>query len=497
MYRMLMGLLAVLLLMLAGLSASAQETGSAFYDDGVFAYEDGDYKAAETAFKKALDSDPKSPYANHYLGKTYIKMEQYKKAKAFMEAAWQGDPDLPDLAFDRAFLYYKMEQYTKAAGFFKAVLEEEPSRIMASFYCGVSLYRNRQYAQANPYLVAAAEKSPDLKVKAYYFSGLCHFYMGQEDRALERLSYVKTNTDSEVVRGNTGRWIQTIETGKKERKPYKLQVRLAYEYDDNVPLEPRDQDDLYSEEKDSLIFGYAAGEYNFVDQEAFILGAGISRFQTWHVELDEYDSSETSGNLYGRYMAAPFSFGLQVVPSIYQIDGEDYLFTTEVTPAVSYAVNQQWSLWLAYTYAGNDYRQSDYDDRDGTSHEIFLDDVYTLKDDKGFFLGGIGYEDNSASEDEYDWSRLTIRVGGSFNMPYEIRFGVMGTYAAKTYKNEDPIEDKTREDTRYKITLSLAKELYYDWLEIATEFTYTKNDSNIGDYEYTRQIIGIGLSATF
>ncbi len=497
MYRVLMVSLAVLFLVLSANLASAQQVINAFYDEGIFAYEDGNYTAAETAFQKALKSNRNNPAANHFLGKTYIKMEQYKKAGKYIENAWKLDAEMPDLAFDRAFLYYKLEKYGKAALLFQAVLEDEPSRLMAGFYCGVSFYRDRQYRQANPYLLAAAQKSPDLKVKSYYFSGLCHYYMDQQDQALDRMNYVRSNTDSEEVRANADRWIQTIQAGKKVRKPYKLEIRLAYEYDDNVPLEPSDQDDLYSEEKDSLIFGYAAGQYNLVNQDNFILGAGVSRFQTWHTELDEYDSSETAGKIYARYKAAPFSFGLDVAPSIYQLDEEDYLFTTEVSPSFSYAVNQQWSLWLTYTYSDNDFRQSDYDDRDGTSHEIFLDDVYTLANDKGYLLGGIGYEDNTAEEEQYDYGRLTLRVGGSFELPYKLTFGVLGTYAAKTYKEEDPIEDETREDKRYKITASLSRDLYGDWLEIAAEYTYTKNDSNISNYEYTRQIVGIGLKATF
>ncbi len=491
MYRILMASLAALVLLLVGYSASAQQVISAFYDEGVFAFEDGDYKTAEAAFVKALNSDPENPAVNHFLGKTYIKLEQYKKAKAVIEKAWKADPDSPDLAFDRALLYYKLEQYGKAAGLFQAVLEEEPSRVMAQFYCGVSLYRDRRYPQANPYLLAAAQNSRDLKVKAYYFSGLCHYYMNQQDLALGRMNYVISNSDSETVRTNAGRWIQTIQAGKQAHKPYKLDLRLAYEYDDNVPLEPRGQDDLYSEEKDSLVFAYAAGEYNFVTRERFILGAGVSRFQTWHVELDEYDSSETAGKLYGRYKAAPFSIGLQIVPSVYQLDGEDYLLTTEFNPTFSYAIGKQYTLWLSYTYADNDFRQSDYDDRDGTNHEVFLDDVYVLANDKGFLLGGIGYEVNNAKKEQYDYNRLTLRAGGSFELPHKFDFGVSGTYAAKNY------EDETREDKRYKITMSLARAFYYPWLEIAAEFTYTKNDSNISDYEYTRQIVGIGLRATF
>jgi Tfp pilus assembly protein PilF len=495
MYRVLIGSLVVLFLMTAGHPLWAQETGSAFYDEGVFAYEDGDYQTAEAAFRKALTSDPNSPSTNHYLGKTYIKMERFGEAKPFIETAWKGDPDLTDLAFDRAFLYYKMTDYDKAAVLFQEVLEEEPARVMAGFYCGVSLYRNRQYQKANPYLTAA-EKNPDLKVKASYYSGLCLFYMGQNTQAVDKMTYVEANTDSKDVRENAGRWIEKIKAEIKEDKPYRLQVKLAYEYDDNVPLEPTDQD-LYADEKDSVILGSVAGEYTFFKQDAIILGAGISRFQSWHMDLDEYNASDTALELNGRYLADPFTYGLQISPRIYQLDGDDYLFTTQFRPEVSYTIDQQLSLWLSYAFSNQDYRKRAYDDRDSDNHEVFLDTVYLFANDKGYALGGIGYEYNDASEDLYDYGRLTVRAGGSFDLAYALRFGVLGTYTGKAYKNDDAVDDKKREDTRYKIDLSLSRELYYEWLEIAAEVTYTKNNSNINAYEYTRKTVGIGLSAAF
>ena len=120
-----------------------------------------------------------------------------------------------------------------------------------------------------------------------------------------------------------------------------------------------------------------------------------------------------------------------------------------------------------------------------------------LGDDKGYVLGGIGYEYNDASEDPYDYGRLTFRAGGSFDLAYALRVGVLAVYAGKAYKHDDAIEDKKREDERYKFTVSLSRELYYKWLEIVAEATYTKNHSNINDYEYTRKVAGIGLSAAF
>ena len=107
-------------------------------------------------------------------------------------------------------------------------------------------------------------------------------------------------------------------------------------------------------------------------------------------------------------------------------------------------------------------------------------------------MGGIGYEDNTASEVLNDYSRLSLRADGLFELPLDMHFNVAGKYWKKEYKEDDSLDS-----TRYSIALSLGHSLYFDWLEIAAEYGYTNNDSNYDDDDFTRQLIGIVLTATF
>jgi Tfp pilus assembly protein PilF len=490
--------LTALLLVFFGFQVQAQEAGSTYYDLGIFAYEDGNYMEAEIHFKKALKADSGNPSYNHYMGKTYIKMDQYQDAEKFIETAWKKDPELPHLAYDRAFLYYKMSQYGKAGKFFKKVIKDDPAHVLAYFYGGICLYRDGRYKEADSYLMTSAEKSPELKVKAFYYSGLCQYYMGQDEAAIQKLSYVQANSDSEKAKSNAAKWIEKINETKKERKRYEIQAKLAYMYDDNVPI--YDILEEYSDESDALILGYLSGRYNVLNREDFVLGAGLSRIQTWHFDLTEFDTSETEIDLYARYFSYPFIWGLSVLPTLHQVDGEDFLLVYQIKPEASYMINKQLTVRLSYGYLMNDYRQDDYDDMDGSTHEVFLESIRTgfgPEGKKGYFLGGIGYEYNTAEEEVHDYGEIILRAGGSFGLPFELHLGVMGNYAIKTYKEEDLIEEDTREDNRHEISLSLARNFYFDWLEIAAMYTYTHNDSNFDDYDYTRQNIAIGLTATF
>ena len=54
------------------------EGGRAYFDFGVFAYEDGDYGDAEANLKQALKFEPENPLYNHYLGKTYLPVSRLR-----------------------------------------------------------------------------------------------------------------------------------------------------------------------------------------------------------------------------------------------------------------------------------------------------------------------------------------------------------------------------------------------------------------------------------
>ena len=120
-------------LLLAGVAAYGQQEtktgddGRAYYDFGVFSYEDGNYEDAERNFKNALQFDPANPLYNHYLGKNYIRTGRYQEAAVHINQALKGNPDLVGLNYDAGFLKYKTGDYETAAAFLKQAAAEAPN----------------------------------------------------------------------------------------------------------------------------------------------------------------------------------------------------------------------------------------------------------------------------------------------------------------------------------------------------------------------------------
>lgn len=474
--------------------AYGQEAGQAYYDFGVFAYEDGDYEGAEKNLKKALEYNPDNPFYNHYLGKTYLKTERYQEAESYLNRAWEVDPDIAGLRYDIAVLNFKISNFTRSADLFAEIVKEDPSNVLSHYYAGISLYKQKQYGKALDYFIGAADRSPSIKANGYYYAGICLLKMGDVEAAIKKLEYVREHAVQESLRKNALRWLEAIEEQKKALKPYSVYLKVGLQYDDNVLLEPLDED-RPTDEDDVLGVGYFSGRYNFVNRQSYTLGAGYSHYQTLYDDLGRFDLVGSIFHFYGKYRLQPFIFALSYLPHYYWLEHDSFLARHQLRPEITWRVNQRLFTKLSYSY----YRDNHFQDnnRDGHTNEVFLDAAYAIGDKKGHLFGAIGYEDRTASHPDQYYEELKARLGISLNIPLGLNLTLTGKYYDQDYDNVDSSFGVKREDKKYYGSVSLSHRLFFDWLSIQGEYNYTKNDSNISDYEYKRNVATLSLIARF
>jgi len=486
----------ILFILFIAFTVRAEEKGAAYYDLGVFSYESGEYEEAEKNLKKALELNPGHPLYNHYLGKTYLKMERYDGAVELLTQAWSDDPDMEGLKYDLAYGYFQLEDHARAADLFEQVAKEDPSNVLAHYYGGISLYQEKQYKKALDYLLTASKMSPTLRVNGRYYAGLCYLKTGDNEKAVKELEYVRDNAESESLKENSVKWLESIENREKALKPYLLYAKVGYQYNDNVRYEPLDED-IFSNEDDFLTSLDFVGRYNFVNQANLKCIVGYYHYQTLHNSLDEYDLVESVPNINVKYIMEPYTFGLNYLYYYYWVDYDKYLRRHRLIPEIAWNVNDQFSTHFKYSYYDNEHFQ---DDRyDGDNHEVsLLFDYRYLVDEKEInLIGEIGYEDNNATHPDEYYGRAKIRGSIYFMGPWQLRFRLTARYEDKAYDNTDSFFNVKREDDRYEGSVLISHRFYYDFLNIQTEYTFTKNDSNISDYDWENNVIGLYLTFTY
>ena len=485
----------ILIVLFFLMPANAQEErGNPYYDFGIFAYEDEDYEGAEKNFVKALEFNSENPFYNHFLGKTYLKMERYEEAMTYLNKTRKLDPDMPGLKYDTAFLYYKISNYANAADLFAEVVKVDASNVLACYYAGISFYKQNLYKKALDYFITASGKSPTIKANGYYYAGICYRKIGKIEKAVEKFEYVRDHADSSLLINNAIKWLQAIEKQKAALKHYSLYLKVGYQYDDNVRLEPLDED-LYADEDDWATLVVFSGRYNVVNRPDYKIGAGYNHFQTWYDDLNEFDLTGSTGNFYAKYRMDPFTLGVSYLPTYYWLDDKSYLMRHQIKPEITWKVAENVTTRFSYSYYRNNYFQNN--DRDGHTHEGFLDLYYSAKEQKGFLFAGFGYEDNTTSDADQYYGQWKTKLGLSVKLLWELNFGLTGKYYYKEYDNVDSSFEVTRKDDKYYATVSLSRKLFYDCLGIVAEYSHTKNDSNISDYDYERNVTTLSLTAQY
>ena len=164
-------------------------------------------------------------------------------------------------------------------------------------------------------------------------------------------------------------------------------------------------------------------------------------------------------------------------------------------PDVSLKINENLVSKLSYSYYRNKYFEDK--NRDGHTHEGVLNFYYRLGGQMGYLFGGFGYEDVTASHPDQYYGQLKTRLGVSFKMPLKLNFNATLKFNRKDYDNVNSTSGVAREDNKYNILVSLSRKLVYDWLRLVGEYSYTKNDSTISDYEYKRHVANLSLVVSF
>lgn len=484
----------ILFVLFIAFTVRAEEKGAAYYDLGVFSYESGEYEEAEKNLKKALELNPGHPPYNHYLGKTYLKMERYDGALELLTQAWADDPDMEGLKYDLAYGYFQLEYHARAAELFGQVAADDPNNVLAHYYGGISLYNENQYKEAIDYFLTAAKMSPTVRINGRYYAGLCYLKTGDVEKATKELEYVRDNAESESLKKNSVQWLESIKN--RTYKPYLFYAKIGYQYDDNITYEPLNVD-IVTDADDFYTSFDLLGRYNFVNRADWKLSAGYYHYQRLHNDLDEYDLVESVPNISVKYQMDPLMFGLNYYYYYYWLDYERYLRRHRLIPEISWNVNDYFTTRIAYSYYDNEHFQ---DDRyDGDNHEIsLLFDYRHLVDEKEInLIGEIGYEDNNADHPDEYYERVKVRGSIYFMGPWQLRFRLSARYEDKTYDYTDSFFNVKREDDRYEGQVLISHRFYYDFLDIQTEYTFTKNDSNISYYDYERNVIGLYLTFTY
>ena len=473
--------------------ATAQ-TGQTYYDMAVYAYENASFSQARDYVQQAIAVEPDNPYYHHLLGRIYLGLEQYKDARTQLFRTQAYDPNLPGLTYDLGLAGFHSGDYAMAAQNMTEAAEQSPDQVLAHYYAGISYYHLGRYDKAISHLDPAAAKSDSLLASAVYFKGLCYYQTGKRQSAIEAFQFVIKTAQDMDLKASAEQWAKALAKQADTPRRLSLYLKAGGQYDDNVRLDPVDED-LGEEEDDVLFEGFFSASYRFLDNTPWQMGLGLTQYQTLHEDLDDYDLTATIGNLYARYFRSPFLFSLDYLPNYYWVSGDSFLMRHQIKPAIACRINERLLTRLSYNfYTNNHFEDSG---RDGETHVLLLDGYVDPLYRHVMLFSQLGLEYNSADRDDETYEAAQARLGLKFDCPWDIEASVSGTYRYKDYRHTDRLYGKHREDDKIKGQVSIVRPLFYDWLNLWLEYDYTDNDSNIDEFSYERHMVTLSCAVSY
>jgi len=483
----------ILLILSFTTTCAAGQKGSAYFDFGIFAFEDGDYEGAKKNFLTAIKENPDNADYYHYLGKTYIKTDSFQAAEKALNQAWSMQSRMEGLKYDMAIVQYRLGIYPTATFLFAEELTENPSNVLAQYYMGICMYKRKQFQNAIEHFETAADKNPSIKPNTYFYSGICHMQLKNTEKAIEKFSWVADHAQDELKQ-NAEKWLQSAQAIEKEENPLRLNLKIGVQYDDNVALEPLDQD-RYADEGDFGLTTYFSGKYRLIRYGGLSSGIGYNHYQSAHIDLREYNLMGSIPNLYLRYNHNPWILGLTLQPTYYWLDNEKYMLRKQMNMDLVWNITDRFSnRYSLLLYDETNYITSG---RSGQNIQFLIDAFYRILDKNLSLLGGVGLDQNTTDHSDYRYFGVQAKIGASWSLPWETLFSPTAKIYSKQYSHTVSGYDTKRDDFKYELMTSLSHKILYKWLTGSIEYKYTKNDSNISEYSYQDNKISFSISASY
>ena len=186
-------------------------------DYGIGLFLQGDLKAAQSAFEKVTEIDPKNPDGWVNIGRAALQEGDLARARQVLEKALAIDPKLARSNFFYGSLLKSAGDYEQAAAHFQVALEQYPRDRVVLNNLGRVLFLQRKYGGAVKVLQRALAVDPE-DLQAHYNLMLCYNGLGDEKMAKEHQErYLRFKAD-EASQALTGPYRQLNPEDNNERQ---------------------------------------------------------------------------------------------------------------------------------------------------------------------------------------------------------------------------------------------------------------------------------------
>jgi hypothetical protein len=231
--------------------------------------------------------------------------------------------------------------------------------------------------------------------------------------------------------------------------------------------------------------------------DGLTLRGGYEFSQTLHDEFDAFDLA-----LHRGFAEAAYDFDLVTVGVLgnlaqANLDGEEYLTFTQVSPYISRQFGE--FLFVRISYAATDKTFEGRPERDATSDTVAADAYFFLDGTKRYVaIGGKAIEEDATSDElDFSGSSARVRFVQRFDaLDREMTFRAGAEYEQRDYDNPTLLIGNPREDRRMGVDLSLEAPIA-DNVFVEGSYRFGDYQSNLATADFDEQVTSLKLGVKY
>lgn len=275
---------------------------------------------------------------------------------------------------------------------------------------------------------------------------------------------------------------------------FRFEGKVGAEYNSNVAV--LDLDTNTGEGDWALtINGLVEASGKPVDR--LLLRGGYEFSQTLHDEFDAFDLALHRGFAEAAYDFDVVTVGVLGNLAQANLDGDEYLTFTQVSPYISRQFGD--SLFLRLSYAATDKSFEGRPERDATSDTLAVDAYFFLDGTSRYIaIGGKAVEEDANSgELDFSGGSARVRFVQRFDaLDREMTFRAGAEFEQRDYDNPTVLIGAPREDKRTGVDLSLEAPVA-DNVFVEGSYRFGGYQSNLASADYDEHVTSLKLGVKY
>ncbi len=483
---------------------------------GMYFYNQGRYADAERHLRDALNAKPGDRTAGYYLGLTSIRLQRYSVAEERFREVLRRHPEDARAHMGLGMALYYQQRYPEASaelGTAERTLKDDP---LLYYYAGLAAASDQEYELASGRFLRAGKLDPVLANNAHYLRGAALHSKSQFQEATKEFRSAIEGSAGAVATAPSPR--AGTPSAQLPSKRWNANFGLSMQYDSNVVLLPGGSALPGGiSHKDDFVTGLTGNyEYRFFQDAGWTIGAGGGLYTNFHARLSDFNVLDFAPTLFAQRELGWAQLRIQYILDYVTIGGDSYLLSNALQPTLTIPQSDSSYTQAFFRYQNKDFKSFRDDQlgvpvnqtRDANNFMLGAMQYWRFPDNRGHVRAGYTFDTDVTGGDEAtpgrptsaDWSYTGHRLStGIAYQPFEattLQFAL--DYYRQNYNNANSFspDGAVRKDNVYQLTGTAVRDLR-SWLWLAFQYSFTRDQSNVEVFDYTRHVISLTLGGAF